>query len=266
MVLLLLVTSSIYFVSGKTGDGIFLASAILLVAGVYLYQDSRSRNALQKLKEFTKPFCKVIRNGEVKEIKSEDIVIGDSLLLDEGTLITADGIIFHSNDFSVNESILTGESLAVFKDHSAADNLVFHGTTVASGLAIATITAIGNETRLGKIGKSMESIVEEKTPLEMQINNFVKKMVIAGALVFLIVWGINYAHSHNVLDSLIKALTLAISILPEEIPAAFSTFMALGAWRLMKMGIVVKQMKTVETLGSASGYVQIKQALLPRIK
>lgn len=252
MVLLLLVTSCIYFISGKTGDGIFLACAIILIAGISLYQDSRTRNALEKLKDFTQPFCKVIRNGKVEEIKSEDLVLGDSLMVEEGTSITADGTIVQSNDFSVNESILTGESLAVYKDKTAADHLIFHGTTVASGLAIATITAIGNQTRLGKIGKSMESIVPEKTPLEAQINNFVKKMVIAGALVFLVVWGINYAHSFNILDSLIKALTLAMSILPEEIPVAFTTFMALGAWRLMKMGIVVKQMKTVETLGSAS--------------
>ncbi|EHQ28869.1 cation-translocating P-type ATPase [Mucilaginibacter paludis] len=252
MVLLLLVTSCIYFISGKTGDGIFLASAIILVAGISLYQDSRSRNALDKLKDFSQPFCKVIRNGNVEEIKSEELVLGDSLMVEEGTSITADGIIAQSNDFSVNESILTGESLAVYKDKAAADNVVYHGTTVASGLAIATITAIGNQTRLGKIGKSLESIAEEKTPLELQINNFVKKMVMAGAVIFLIVWGINYFNSFNILDSLIKALTLAMSILPEEIPVAFTTFMALGAWRLMKMGIVVKQMKTVETLGSAS--------------
>ncbi|WP_295801670.1 cation-translocating P-type ATPase [Mucilaginibacter sp.] len=252
MVILLLVTSCIYFISGKAGDGIFLASAIVLVAGISLYQDSRSRNALEKLKDFSQPKCKVIRDGEVLEIKSEELVVGDSLMVEEGTSITADGIIVHSNDFSVNESILTGESLAVYKDKAADDNLIFHGTTVAGGLAIATITAIGNQTRLGKIGKSLESIVEEKTPLELQINNFVKKMVIVGVIVFLIVWGINYLHSANVLDSLIKALTLAMSILPEEIPVAFTTFMALGAWRLMKMGIVVKQMKTVETLGSAS--------------
>ncbi|MES2268551.1 MAG: cation-translocating P-type ATPase [Bacteroidota bacterium] len=252
MVILLLVTSCIYFISGKAGDGIFLASAIVLVAGISLYQDSRSRNALEKLKDFSQPKCKVIRGGEVLEIKSEELVVGDSLVVEEGVAITADGVIVHSNDFSVNESILTGESLPVYKDEAADDNLIFHGTTVASGLAIATITAVGNQTRLGKIGKSLESITEEKTPLELQINNFVKKMVIVGVTVFLIVWGINYFHSANVLDSLIKALTLAMSILPEEIPVAFTTFMALGAWRLMKMGIVVKQMKTVETLGSAS--------------
>ena len=180
-------------------------------------------------------------------------MVGDSLMVEEGTSITADGIIVHSNDFSANESILTGESLPVYKDATKEDNFIFSGTTVASGLAVATITDIGVETRLGKIGKILENIKEEKKPLELQINNFVKKMVIAGVVVFIIVWAINYFRSYHVMDSLLKALTLAMSILPEDIPVALTTFMALGAWRLMKLGIVVKQMKTVETLGSATG-------------
>ncbi len=252
MILLLLVASVIYFISGDTGDGIFLALAIVLVASISLYQDSRSRNALEKLKDFTQPHCKVIRNGEVTEIKSGEVVVGDSLMVEEGTIITADGIIVSSNDFSVNESLLTGESLSVYKNSGKENNRIYRGTTVASGLAIATVTAIGNETQLGKIGKSLEDVQEEKTPLELQIGNFVKKMVILGAVIFLIVWALNYYRSQDILDSLLKALTLAMSILPEEIPVAFTTFMAMGSWRLMKMGIVVKQMKTVETLGSAT--------------
>src|SRR5690606_29138483 len=140
----------------------------------------------------------------------------------------------------------------VFKDKDKEDRYIYSGTIVSSGLAIAEITAIGNETKLGKIGKSLEGISEEKTPLEVQVSNFVKWMAIVGAIVFVIVWVINYWQSQSVLTSLLQSLTLAMSILPEEIPVAFVTFMALGAWRLMKMGIVVKQMKTVETLGSAT--------------
>lgn len=252
MVVLLLVTSSIYFIGGNTGDGIFLACAIVLISTISLYQESRSRNALDKLKEYSQPISKVIRNGKVEEIKSEEIVIGDCLMVEEGTKIAADGEIVHSNDFSVNESILTGESLAVYKNASKKDNRIYQGTTVASGLAIATITAIGNATEMGKIGESLETITKEKTPLEKQINSFVKKMVALGAVIFIIVWGINYFQYFNVIDSLLVALTLAMSILPEEIPVAFTTFMALGSWRLMKSGIVVKQIKTVETLGSAT--------------
>ena len=252
MIILLVVAALIYFLSAKADDGIFLLSAVVIVSAISLFQDSRSRNALQKLKDLSQFNCKVIRNGKTKEIKSEELVVGDFLIVEEGTSITADGIIIHSNDFSVNESILTGESFSVFKDKSKEDNLIFKGTTVASGLAIITITHIGNQTKLGQIGKSLESIDEEKTPLEKQINSFIKKLVIAGAIVFAVVWVINYFRSYDILDSLLKALTLAMSILPEEIPMAFTTFMAIGAWRLMKMGIVVKQMKTVETLGSAT--------------
>ncbi len=252
MVILLFITSCIYFLSGKTSDGIFLATAILLVSGISLFQDSRSRNALEELKDFSQPKSKVIRNGNEEEIISDEIVLGDFLILEEGTHISADGIIIQANDFSVNESILTGESLAVFKDQLSQDNLVFRGCSAASGRAVARVTQIGKETRLGKIGKTLETIPIEKTPLEAQINQFVKNMVILGAVVFVLVWGINYLHTHQFLFSLTQALTLAMSILPEEIPVAFTTFMALGAWRLMKLGIVVKQMKTVETLGSAS--------------
>lgn len=252
MVILLFMASSIYFISGNIGDGIFLSSAVILVIALSLYQDSRSRNALEKLKDFTQPKCKVIRNGQLEEIKSEDVVFGDFLVVEEGKLIVADGEIIHANDFSVNESILTGESLSVEKNQNTEDHTIYRGTMVIGGLAIAKVSAVGNLTKFGAIANSLAQIKEEETPLEHQITSFIKKMVFAGAIVFFVFWGISYTHSSNILDSLLKALTLAMSILPEEIPVAFTTFMAMGAWRMMKMGIVVKQMKTVETLGSAT--------------
>ncbi|WP_304066092.1 cation-translocating P-type ATPase [Pedobacter glucosidilyticus] len=251
MVILLFAASLIYLISGEPEDALFLALAIVLVATISIYQDYRSKTALEKLKEFTQPVCKVIRDGEIIAIKTEDLVIGDFLIAEEGTTITADGMMVKGNDFSVNEAVLTGESFAVFKNHK--DNSeVYQGSQVASGMALIQVTAIGKATKLGKIGKSLGDIEEEKTPLEIQIGYFVKRMVMIGAIVFVIVWVLNYLKSYNLPDSLLKALTLAMSILPEEIPVAFVTFMALGAWRLMKMGIVVKQMKTVETLGSAT--------------
>jgi len=252
MVLLLLVTSTLYFVLGETGDGIFLAAAILAVSGISIFQDARSRSALENLNTLSQPQCQVIRGGAAEDIVMEDVVVGDYLIAEQGATIAADGTIVHSNDFSVDESLLTGESLPVFRDAGAEYNLVFRGTTVISGLAIIRVTEVGNQTRLGKIGKSLEAIKEAPTPLELQIKSFVKKMSAVGILVFLLVWGINYFQSRLLLNSLLKGLTLAMSILPEEIPVAFATFMALGAWRLMKMGIIVKQMKTVETLGSAT--------------
>ena len=252
MLLLLLVAALLYFISGEIGDGIFMTSAIVLVTSISLYQESRSRNALAALNTLTQPTCSVIRDGETIAIRREEIVFGDYMMIEEGNAVPADGIIIHSNDFSVNESILTGESLPVSKSKTDNTNQVFQGTTVIGGLAICQVNAIGEQTALGKIGKSLESIQEEETPLQKQITNFVKKMALVGVVVFFIVWGINFFNSREVLNSLLKALTLAMSILPEEIPVAFTTFMALGAWRLMKLGIIVKQTKTVETLGSAT--------------
>lgn len=252
MFLLLLTATSIYFITGEYGNGIFMAVAIALVSTISLYQESKSRNAIEALEKLTQPKSKVIRNGAVLEIPSEEIVLGDCIQTEEGTFIPADGIIIQSNDFSVNESILTGESFTVFKNEKSEDNKVYQGTIAASGLAICQVTAIGNLTQLGKIGKSLDTIVEEKTPLQKQMENFVTKMSLVGLVIFAIVWAINYWNSRLILDSLLKALTLAMSIIPEEIPVAFTTFMALGAWRLMKMGIIVKQIRTVETLGGAT--------------
>ena len=251
MVILLLATSSIYFISGNTNDAVFLAISILLVAAISIYQQNRSRTALSKLQSYTQPHCKVIRDGTTQQIQTQDLVIGDYLIVEEGAAVPADGQLVYSNDFSVNEAILTGESLPVFKSIEN-EPAVYQGTIVLSGMCVIIVSAIGNQTRLVQIGKSVDEIKTEKTPLEKQVGNFVRKMVIAGLVVFIIVWILNFLNSHNVIDSLLKALTLAMSILPEEIPVAFTTFMALGALRLMKMGIIVKEMKTVETLGSAT--------------
>ena len=252
MFLLLVAATAIYFITGEYGNGIFMAVAIAIVSAISLFQESRSRNAIDALKKLSQPKCKVIRDSKVVEILSEEIVLGDCIQIEEGTFVPADGIILQSNDFSVNESILTGESLSVFRSETSENKQVFQGTIVASGLAICQVTAIGNQTELGKIGKSLSSIEEEKTPLQIQIGNFVKKMSIIGLVIFGVVWGINYYNSHQVLGSLLQALTLAMSVIPEEIPVAFASFMAIGAWRLLKMGIIVKQTKTVETLGSAT--------------
>lgn len=250
MLILLIVAAAIYFLTGSQGEGLFMLGAIIVISTISIYQDAKSRNALAELKTLTQPKCKVIRNGIEVEILREEIVIGDFLILEEGNKVPADASILEAHDFSVNESILTGESLPVVKNDPGTE--IFHGTLVVSGMATAEIIAIGNNTKLGLIGISLESIEQEPTPLQIQITNFVKKMAIAGGIVFLIVWIINYVRTQQIVDSLLKALTLAMSILPEEIPVAFTTFMALGAWRLMKRGIVVKRTQTIETLGSAT--------------
>ncbi|MBW7893224.1 MAG: HAD-IC family P-type ATPase, partial [Chitinophagaceae bacterium] len=252
MLLLLIAITILYLFLGDFGEAYFMLAAIVIVSGISFYQDNRSQKALKALQQINHPQSKVIRNGRLMRIPTSEIVVGDMHLVSEGDTINADGIIIHSNDFSVNESMLTGEAYSVFKSADSDDNKIYSGTMVASGLAICEVQKIGGQTRLGQIGSSIYQIGEEATPLQLQIEKFVKWMAIAGIIVFLMVWLVHYWHSRDVLDSLLKGLTLAMSILPEEIPVAFTTFMALGSWRLMQMGIIVKKIRIVETLGSAT--------------
>ncbi|MBO0947159.1 cation-translocating P-type ATPase [Fibrella forsythiae] len=249
MFLLLVAACTIYFAVSQIEEAITLIAALLLVSGISVYQSIRSNKALGALRDLTQPRAQVRRNGTLLSIAVEDIVVGDAVLVEEGEQISADGFLENTNDFSIDESILTGESISVSKTATAT---VFAGTTVASGSAWLTVTAIGKETELGQIGHSIEKIQTEKTPLQIQISQFVLRMAWIGAGAFLLVWGINFAHSGNWMTALLFGLTLAMSILPEEIPVAFSSFMALGAVRLSRMGVLTKQPQTVESLGSAT--------------
>jgi Ca2+-transporting ATPase len=252
MILLLLLAAGFYFSSGQWPDGLFLSISVIVVGSISLVQELKSRTALERLKAASVPKAKAIRDGVIKILPAEELLKGDAVVVEEGNLLPADGIILHANDFSVNESVLTGESLPVSKSQHSTDPLVYQGCTVASGLAIIEVTSTGSATRLSAIEKTIHTIQSEKTPLEIQINSFVKYMAVAGMAAFSFVWLLNYLHSQDWKDSLLKALTLAMSVLPEEIPVAFSTFMAIGAWKLMKMGVLVKNLKTVEALGSAT--------------
>lgn len=252
MFILLVAAAAIYFILGEYSDAWFMSGAIILVSAISIYQDNRSSNALNALKEFTQSHATVIRDNELKQLLSEEIVIGDYVVVSEGELIPADGVVRQHNDFSVNESILTGESFSVTKEILTENNKVFSGTLAESGQCVFEVSAISDHTRLGELGKSVQTIQKEKTPLQKQINAFVKWMALAGAIIFVIIWGINYFQSNDILDSLLKGLTIAMSVLPEEIPVALATFMALGSWRLMKEGIIVKDTSTVEALGAAT--------------
>ncbi len=252
MLILLIIIAVIYLAVGNYGEALFMLAAIILVSGISFYQDNRSQKALEELEKLNEPLSRVIRNSKILEIPTHEIAVGDLCITEEGKMINADGKIVHSNDFSVNESSLTGESFSVFKDSSSDDRQVYNGTSTVSGLAVFEVEHIGKETKLGKIGESISAIKDEKSPLQKQIEQFLKYMAIIGIVVFLLVCAVNYYHTRNIVDSLLNGLTLAMSILPEEIPVAFTTFMALGAWKLMRDGIIIKKSNIVETLGSAT--------------
>src|SRR5690606_26104883 len=252
MLLLLIAVTVIYVIVGNYSEAFFMFGAIIAVSGISFYQDNRSKKALEALKKLNEPLSTVIRNGKITEIPTHEISVGDLCIIEEGKMINADGEIVHSNDFSVNESSLTGESFSVYKSAETSDRNVYSGTLVVSGLAVFRVDTIGMETKLGKIGRSIQEIEEASSPLHLQITKFVKWMAFIGILVFLMVWGYSFWQSGNFIESLLVGLTLAMSILPEEIPVAFTTFMALGAWKLMQEGIIIKRSSVVETLGSTT--------------
>ena len=252
MFILLLISCVIYFTVGQIKEGVIMMISILIVSSISIFQEYRSRNAILVLKKISTSKVKVIRNGVEIQILIDDIVVNDLLQLVEGEIVSADGIIVFANDFSVNESILTGESFPAFKN-AIGNNQVYRGTLVSSGSALVQVTTVGLKTMFGKIGMSLEQIDITKTPLQIQIRSFVRNMIIIGAVAFLVIVIFNYLASSNIIDSFIKGLTVAMSIFPEEIPVAFSTFQALGAFRLLKRNnIIVKQPQYVETLGSAT--------------
>jgi Ca2+-transporting ATPase len=252
MLILLFAISIIYVIVGDYGEASFMFVAIISVSAISFYQDNRSKKALEAIEKLNEPLSTVIRNSKIIQILTNEIVVGDLCIIEEGNIINADGFIVHSNDFSTNEASLTGETFSVYKSQETEDNHVYSGTLVVSGLAVFQVQKIGNETKLGKIGQSIHAIKEEKSPLHTQISKFVKGMALIGFGFFVLVWGYSYWHSGNILESLLAGLTLAMSILPEEIPVAFTTFMALGAWKLMKEGVIIKRSTVVETLGSTT--------------
>lgn len=251
MFLLLLTTCVIYFSLSQFQDGFIMLCAILLVSGISIFQDYRSANAVKALNKLSSPRARVMRGGQWTPVPSEEIVVGDIVQLEEGMVIQADGQLVASNDLSVNESVLTGEAFTIAKAPET-DAQVFKGSLISSGGGVMRVLEVGERTRLGQIGQSLVEVTVEKTPLQKQIRRFVRMMVLIGIVAFLIVVAFNYSLSGNLNTAFLQGLTLAMSILPEEIPVAFTTFLALGAYRLLKKQVIVKQPQYVETLGAAT--------------
>ena len=250
--ILLLLTCGLYFAIGDQSEAWLMVASVVFVALIEIIQEFRSEKALDALRQMSQPRAVVIRDGKHLEVPVEEIVVNDLIAISEGERIPADGILLQQSDLSVDEAILTGESLPVNKSLSEGENRLYQGTTVSSGLGVGRVQAVGMLTEFGKLGKSIESIESEPTPLQKQIDRFVKQMLMAGLAAFLVVFTINYLYADTFLSALLYSLAFALALVPEEIPVAFTTFMALGAYRMTRQQVLVKQPKTVESLGAAT--------------
>src|SRR5665213_2469437 len=197
MFVMLVIACLLYFVLGEIKEGLLMAAAMVFVAAISFYQEIKSAHALAALQQYTQPMIMVIRDGQEQAILSKDLVPGDVMVVAEGNLIPADATILQSNDCSVNESVITGESVPVDKNASEGANLLFQGATVNSGKCLARVTAIGNNTSLGKLGKSLSEMGVSKTQLQKQIGQFVKVLATIGMVVFCLIWLVNCLHTRG---------------------------------------------------------------------
>ncbi|SDF67043.1 cation-translocating P-type ATPase [Chitinophaga filiformis] len=251
MFLLLVFAAGLYFLLNSITEGMMMLTAILLVSAISVYQEMKSEHALEALKQYTAPSATVIRDGKEISIATTELVPGDILLLHEGDMIPADAVILNANDLTVNESVITGESFPVEKQAGNKAPL-YQGSTINSGACTAVVTHTGNNTTLGKLGKAITSTPNEKTALQQQTQVFVKQLAFFGVAGFAIVFTVNFIRSGDWTASLLLGLTLAMAAIPEEIPVSFSSFMALGAYYMSRMGIIPRQAQIVENLGAAN--------------
>lgn len=249
MFLLLLTACLLYFILGDVTEGLMMLSAMVLIVAISMYQEIKSSHALAALRQYTAPGAVVIRNGKEITVAIEELVPDDILLLSEGDQVPADGIVLSANDLTVNESIMTGEALPAAK---AAEALLFQGTTVNTGKCIALVQFTGNQTALGKLGKAIDMPDASETLFQQQVNRAVRKLALFGGLGFVIICFISLVKSHDITGSILLGLTLAMAAIPEEIPVAFSSFMALGAYYMSKRGIISRKPQIIENLGAMS--------------
>ncbi len=253
MFTLLLSCGLLYLLLGDYKEGTLLFGSILLIIFITFYQYRKTENALDALKDLSAPRALVIRDGQKVRIPGREVVPGDMILLSEGDRVPADAELIDSVNLTIDESMLTGESIAVGKKIASDESgKVFSGTLVVQGKGTAKVAAIGSATEFGKIGKSLQTIEQDKTRLQREMRLLVRRLFALGALISIVIVIAFYITRGNFVRSLLSGLAAAMSILPEEFPVVLTVFLALGAWRLSKKNVLTRRPSAIETLGSAT--------------
>jgi len=263
MFLLLVACGTLYLVLGDVQEGLMLLGFVFVIMGIEFYQEKKTEKALDALKDLASPRALVIREGVEKRIAGRDVVTDDLVILQEGDRVPADATVLYSVNLMADESLLTGESVPVSKSEwngidqniqPGGDELpfVYSGSMIVQGNGIVKVTAIGSNTEIGKIGKALESVVEEPTKLKTEMGTLVKRLAIIGVLLCVVVIVVFTLTRGDLLKGFLAGITLAMAMLPEEFPVVLTIFMALGAWRMSKKNVLTRKPSAVETLGSAT--------------
>jgi Ca2+-transporting ATPase len=273
MFLLLVASGLIYFFLGDTSEGLILMSFVVFIIGITVYQEQKTERALEALRNLSSPRALVIRDGTQKRIPGREVVTGDMLIISEGDRVPADGALIYSNNVSIDESLLTGESVPVRKipllegvqpGQPGGDNqpFVYSGTLVVQGLA--EVRATGSKTEMGKIGAVLQTVERSETRLKGEISRIVRTIAIIGLFLCIIIVVVYGLTRFNWVEGFLAGITLAMAILPEEFPVVLTIFLALGAWRISKKNVLCRQIPAVETLGSATVLCVDKTGTLTR--
>ena len=249
MFALLIAATAIYLVLGDVAEALVLAASVLAMIAITVLQERKAERAVEALRDLSSPRALVVRDGERRRIAGAEVVRGDRLLLAEGDRVPADATLEQANELLVDESLLTGESLPVEK---RAGERVFSGTLVVKGQGRAEVFATGAKSELGRIGVSLATLETEKTSLERETTRLVKLVAAFAALLCLGLVALYVALRGEWLDAVLAGLTLAMALLPEEFPVVLTVFLALGAWRISRQGVLTRRMPAIEMLGAAT--------------
>lgn len=257
MFLLLIAASAIYVVLGDVREALILASSIVIIIAITVFQQRRTEHALAALRDLSSPRALVIRDGVEQRIAGREVVAGDVVLLREGDRVPADGVLRSATALSVDESILTGESLPAEKAASSVDDggetaLVYSGSLVVRGFGIAEVRATGIRSEIGRIGQALTTLTSETTPLFREVHRIVRWVAAAALLLCAAVAAIYAVSRADWLGGVLAGITLAMGVLPEEFPVVLTVFLAMGAWRISRVGVLTRQMPAVESIGAAT--------------
>jgi Ca2+-transporting ATPase len=255
MFLLLVACGGVYLMLGDRQEASMLLGFVLVVMSITFFQERRSERSLDALRDLSSPRALVVRSAQARRIPGRELVRGDTVLLAEGDRVPADISLVESSNLMVDESMLTGESAPVSK-HAApgADALssVFAGTLVTQGTARGDVIATGEHSALGKIGQSLAALGGESTPIQTETRRIVKGVALSGlALAMLLALGYGLLRG-DWLHAMLAGLTLAMAIIPEELPVVLTLFLGLGAWRLSRENVLARNVPAVELLGATT--------------
>jgi len=249
MILLLLAVGFFYTLWGKLGDALTIFSIILILVVVEVWNEYRAKKAISSLAKMAAPKTKVLREGEISEIKSEEIVPGDILILTPGTRIAADSKLFLSFSLGVDESSLTGES---FPKEKKMGEEICAGTLVVSGEGKAEVISTGKNTKIGKISALAQEIKEPKTPLQLSMKSLAKNLVWIALFFSLAIPLLGFLRGQDFRQMILTGLALAFATIPEELPIIITMVLGLGAYLLSQKNFLVKKIKSAEVLGNAT--------------